>query len=257
MHPPLSRLFAVLFFSATIAAHAQVVQTDFGSGTESLPGGLAISTNDLLQTSLSSVSRSGSAGLGNTYFYREDSGYAVDLSRLYDGEFGSFGSTGLGSDGQYTVMPNNVTITFAFDLSINTAGYDLSAIRTFASWDDGRDGQSYHVLYSTVSAQSTFTSLYTLDPYNPSGFGGLATTVVQLTSSSGALATNVAALQFVFTGFESGGTAYREFDVIGAASAVPEPSTYAAIAGALSFIGVVLRRRSRTPRNAPRQATSA
>ncbi|MBI2511421.1 MAG: PEP-CTERM sorting domain-containing protein [Opitutae bacterium] len=241
--PHAYRFFAGMFAIAALSAHAQIVQTNFGSETESLPGGVTLSTTDLLQTSLSSASRTGSAGSGNTYFYREDSGYTVDISRLYDGDFGSFGSTGLGGDGHYTVMPNNVTITFTFDLSTNTSGYDLSAIRTFASWDDGRDGQRYEVQYSTASAPSTFTSLYTIASYNPSFVtGDPANTVVQLTASSGSLATNVAALRFFFTGFENGGTAYREFDVVGAA-AVPEPSTYAALVGLAALALVGLRRR--------------
>lgn len=240
-----------MFAIAALSTHAQIVQTNYSSETESLPNGVTLSTTDLLQTSLASASRTGASGSGNTYFYREDSGYTVDISRLYDGDFGTFGSSGLGGDGHYTVMPNNVTITFTFDLTTNTAGYDLSAIRTFASWDDGRDGQSYQVQYSTASAPSTFNSLYTIASYNPSFVtGDPANTVVQLTASSGSLATNVAALRFVFTGFENGGTAYREFDVVGAA-AVPEPSTYAALLG-LGALGAALVRRRRDAGNAGR-----
>jgi hypothetical protein len=253
VNPHVSRL-VILFFLVAVTAHAQVVQTNFSSSTESLPGGLTISDNDLLQTSLSSASRTGSAGFGNTYFYNENNGYTVDLSRLYDGDFGSFGSSGLGGDGHYTVMPNNVTITFAFDISTHIAGYDLSAIQTFASWDDGRDGQGYQVFYSTAAAPSTFTSLYTIASYNPSGLSDPATTVVQLTSSSGALATNVAALEFVFSGFENSGTAYREFDDIGTPSAIPEPSTYAVWAGTLALVAVVAMRRRKHNGNRPRQA---
>ena len=67
------------------------------------------------------------------------------------------------------------------------------------------------------------------------------------------LASGVAAVRYTFTGFETGASAYREFDAFGFATApaspppgvtaVPEPSTYglagAAVLGAL----VVLRRR--------------
>lgn len=204
-----------------------------------MPGEISISSSDLLQTNLLSSARSGAPGSGNTYFYREDSGYTVDISRLYDGALGTYGSSGLGGDGQYNVMPNNVTITFTFDLTTNTAGYDLSTIRTFASWDSGRNGQSYEVRYSTADAPTSFSTLYTIATYNPSD----STTMVQLSTISGNLASNVAALEFVFTGFENSGTGYREFDVLGAASVVPEPSTYTAFVGLAVFGLVFLRRR--------------
>jgi hypothetical protein len=91
---------------------------------------------------------------GDVAFYQEESGYNVVLSRLSDGQFGTSGSSGLGGDGNHTVMPSNVT---------PTVGY---------------------------------------------------------------LAENVSGLQFVFSGFENSGTAYREVDVTGIATPIPEPSFY-------------------------------
>jgi hypothetical protein len=47
----------------------------------------------------------------------------------------------------------------------------------------------------------------------------------------------------VFNGYQNGGTAYREFQVVGAADAVPEPSTYALFGlGALALV-VAYRRK--------------
>lgn len=247
--PPLAlRLFRFALFGLTAAgAGAQVVQTNSVSETSTLPGGLTISSTDLLQTQLASATRTGAAGSGNTYFYREDSDYTVDLARLSDGSLGSFGSSGLGSDGNYTVMPNNVTLTFTFDTSINTNGYSLSSIRTFASWDDGRDGQSYTVKYATVSDPGNYLTLHSLVAYNPA-VADESITAVELTAALGVLVTNVASLQFVFSGFENGGTAYREFDVIGTATptAIPEPSTYAILVGAAALAGTAIIRRRQT-----------
>ncbi|MBL9171085.1 MAG: hypothetical protein JNN07_25355 [Verrucomicrobiales bacterium] len=231
-------LSVALFGAAALTASAQIVQTDYVSATASIPGGLTLSATDLLQTQLASAARSAS---GDAAFYREESGYTVDLSRLSDGQFGTYGSSGLGGDGNYTVMPNNVTLTFTFDTSVNTLGYSLSAIRTFASWDDGRDGQSYSVKYATVFAPSTFNTLHTITPYNPSGLDDPANTLVELTPTVGYLAENVSGLQFVFSGFENSGTAYREVDVTGIATPIPEPSIYGVV---LCMVALLVRSKS-------------
>lgn len=220
------------------AAFAQVSYETASTIDGTVPG-YAISTTDLLQTSLSSATRSGS---GDAYFYREDSGYNVDLSRLYDGQFGTAGTYS-----NYTVMPNNVTLTFTFNTSVNTNGYNLTGIRTFASWDDGRDGQAYTVQYATVSAPTTWVSLGQVLNFNAAN-SNTASTMVAITDGSGTLASNVAGLRFVFAGYENSGTAYREFDVFGTA-AIPEPSTYAALLGALALGAAAWRRRSRIRQN--------
>lgn len=93
-------LTALLAFPA-LAAGA-VVQDNFSTTNGTLPGGGSIvQANNLLHTSLTSASRTG-AGVtdpGNTYFYRENNGtgYNVDLSRLYDGEFGESGGSAIAS----------------------------------------------------------------------------------------------------------------------------------------------------------------
>jgi hypothetical protein len=71
-----------------------------------------------------------------------------------------------------------------------------------------------------------------------------ALTSVELTSVVGSLVSNVAALQFVFNGFENGGTAYREFDVLGEAATAPEPAVWALGAGLAALTLTVWRRRA-------------
>jgi hypothetical protein len=219
-----------------------VVQTNFGTGDGTLPG-YAVSTADLLQTALASASRTGAPGSGDLYFYREDSGYTVDLSRLSDGAFGA-----MGADPSPSVLPNETALTFALDITANPDGYSLTHIRTYAGWDSGRDGQEYTVEYSTVSAPGTFVSLATVTRYDVTSFPlwefedhdgnpiffddtSNAHTLVELTHTSGVLAANVARLRFTFNGIENGGTGFREFDVIGAPTAVPEPAVAAVVAG--------------------------
>lgn len=221
-------LLAFAFVSAPLCLTAQVVQTNFSTNDGSTPG-FAVSSTDLLQTNLASVSGSG------TY-----NSHCDDLSLLHNGEF----NAGYG-DSRTVVQPNVATLTFNFDLTTNTAGYSLTSIRTYASWgDSGRDGQDYVVYYSTVSAPTDFIQLVDVNRFDAVADDETPSTMIQLTDSGGMLATNVASLRFAFSGVENGGTGYSEFDVEGSASAIPEPSTYAAIVGAAMMGFTVWRRRA-------------
>jgi len=216
---------------------AAVVQTNFSTENGSVPG-YAVSSTDLLQTALSSASRSGS---GDSFFYDESGGNTVDLSRLSDGDFGRSGGAP-----EVSVMPNHVAITFALDLALNPGGYSITSIRTFAGWDDGRDGQQYTVSYSTAATPNTFDSLIAINLFNAvdqddDGIND-AHTLVELTDTSGTLAVGVAQLRFTFSGVENDGTGFREFDVFGAPTAVPEPGVFATVAGA-GLLGFALWRK--------------
>jgi hypothetical protein len=190
----------------------------------------------------------------------------VELSRLSDGVLGPLGSTGLGGDGAYTVMPGVATIQF--DLA---GAFDLTAIRTYASWDDGRSGQGYVVKYATSVDPLTFNTLHTVTNWNnhisifptreetdwdtfetyevPNT--DTSTTLTTLTSDSGFLAEDVVSLQFVFSGYQNNGTAFREFQVEGSSAvrAVPEPSGMLGLAGLIAG-SAFLRRRNPGSRTA-------
>lgn len=224
---------ALITLGGVAGVSAGVIQTNTGSDG----GTFSVSGSDLLQTQLASASRTGAPGSGNTYFYREDSGYTVDLARLHDGQFGD-----LGGDPDSSIFPNQVSITFAFDVSVHTAGYNLTQIATYASWDTGRDAQQYTVEFSTVSAPNTFLSLASVARFEVDSDNDVSTKV-QLTDSTGTLAWNVAMLRFNFNGVENGGTAFREFDVFGIA-AVPEPQSWAMVGG-VGLLGFALARRFR------------
>lgn len=253
-------LLAALLGGGSPCLQAAVVQTNFGTGDGSVPG-YSVSATDVLQLYLASASRTGAPGSGDLYFYREDSGYTVDLGRLTDGTFGPAG----GNPGA-SVLPNQTAITFALNLTANPGGYTLTSIRAFAGWDSGRDGQAYTVEYSTASAPATFVSLATVTRYDVTSFplvesedddgnpifvedDSQASTLVELTDTGGLLAAGVAQLRFIFSGIENGGTAFREFDVIGSPTAVPEPTAFAVIAG-VGLLGFAVWRKPRAGRAA-------
>lgn len=233
-----------IFILSISLSTAATIQTNYGTGDGTTPGGQFLTNGNLLTTSLTSASRSGT-------FYREDSGYTVALGRLYDNALGPSGLSGLGSDGNYTVMPNHATIRF--DLN---GSYDIVAIRTYASWDDGRSGQGYTVQIATSANPTTFFALHTVAPFNNDDSifpvresydfdtdetifipdTDLSSTMVALTSSSGILASDVVSIQFLFNGYQNGGTAFREFQVEG----IPEPSV---LLLAMTFVPFLLRRR--------------
>lgn len=258
-------LGAVLGVVAASTAGATVVQTNFGTGDKSVPG-YAVSNTDLLQTALVSATRTGAPGLGDQYFYRENSGYTVYLARLSDGTFGTEGT-----ESAFTVMPNQVTLTFTLDTVAAPQGYAVERIRTYAGWDSGRDGQAYVVEYATVDAPGTFVTLATVTRFDNTSFPLMRTsyefddetheftevqvpdedyshTLVELTSVGGSLASNVAAVRFVFGGVENGGTGFREFDLIGEAmpAAIPEPARAAGLGAGFAGLAVIFRRRKRT-----------
>ena len=113
-------------------------------------------------------------------------------------------------------------ITYNLDTGTVPFGYDLTSINTYAGWrDPGRSEQDYTVLYSTVNAPNTFR---VLDSVFAPAYGGYPSdTTAFLTSGTGILASNVAAIQFSFPTTQNGYVGYRELDVLGLPSSVPIP----------------------------------
>ena len=242
-----------LVLLALPVAKAAVVQTNFGTGDGTIPGGTFASAGNLLVSNLSSASTLANGNFWDLY---------SNLERLYNNDLGTAGNF----DNEAVVMPNIATLQF----NLNGA-FNLTEIRTYASWDDGRDGQKYVVKYATAADPGTFTPLHSLTKFDNANFPLVneevydddgngtgnyiqvpykdkSSTMVSLTSNSGALAQNVVSLQFVFEdyldgdGYESGGTAFREFQVlVTSVSSVPEPGTF--LPAALLVAGAWLRRR--------------
>lgn len=142
-----------LILLALPIAKAAVIQTNFGTGDGTTPGGAFSSAGNLLSSNLSSA-----AILSGGTFYRQNDGYPVVAARLYDNALGTAGTT---ANGDYTVMPNSATIQF----NLNGA-FNLTEIRTYASWDDGRSGQQYSVKYATAAAPTSFNPLTSITQFN-------------------------------------------------------------------------------------------
>src|ERR1019366_7908872 len=90
-------------------------------------------------------------------------------------------------------------VSMTYTLPVTDNGYDITNIAVYGGWpDDGRNEQAYQVLYSTVSAPSTFVPLVNVD-YNPSFTSGKpSATRTTLVPATGAMVHNVAAVEINF-----------------------------------------------------------
>jgi hypothetical protein len=124
------------------------------------------------------------------------------------------------------------TYTAMLNTSLNTLGYRITEIRSFAGWNQNGSklaNQKYEFLVRRLG-DSGFTSLgtFTYAPFDNSDTAEAAATKMVLTALNGVIATGVDAVRFVVMdpGFNNGllfidGSVYFEFDVIGSAIPVP------------------------------------
>ena len=148
--------------------------------------------------------------------------FATGTPALTDGAFGPVDTTATYATGGAS---GGILLIYTFTNSVN--GSDLSNIVVYSGWaNNGRDGQFYDVLYSTVSAPTTFIPLTSIF-YNPAVAGGtpVAHRLAISTSTGAALAKNVGAIKFDFTpqvnNVENGYSGYAEIIVEGSNSAPP------------------------------------
>jgi len=124
------------------------------------------------------------------------------------------------------------TYTATLDTSINTLGYRITEVRSFAGWNQNGSklaNQKYE-LWVRVVGDAGFTSLgtFTYAPFDDADTAEAAATQMVLRRSNGVIATGIDAVRFVVMdpGFNNGvlyidGSVYFEFDVIGRAIPVP------------------------------------
>ncbi len=123
------------------------------------------------------------------------------------------------------------TCTFTLNTTVNTLGYNISAIRTFAGWNQNGSSlanQRIEVQVSTVR-NPTFKSLgiFQFTPFLNSSTAEAAASKMTLTPRQGFIASRVDAIRFVihdpgFNSNDSGpssvdGSVFQEIDVIGQA----------------------------------------
>ena len=106
------------------------------------------------------------------------------------------GLLGAASDiGSSVTPPNNSSVVFPLDTSVNFNGYHLTSFDTYCAWpNSGRDNQEISVSYSTTAAPEVFIKLAnaivrTGEPNN--------STHVRITPAAGFLASGVAAITVV------------------------------------------------------------
>lgn len=214
---------ASLLATSAFAATTVTNTTQFNSG-------FTVSSTDLLQTNLASFTSSGN-------FSREGE---IGFSALTNGVFGGQGNQGGG--GQAATADGSNIATFFFDSGLG-AGYNITAVDTYAGWDNYRGGQDYVLSYATASAPSTYTVLASV--FNDAKEGGNTNTHANIVGGGSGLATNVQSLRFEFgNNLTYGYAGYRQIDVQGVAAAVPEPETYALMLAGLAAMGFVARRRN-------------
>ncbi|WP_353564988.1 PEP-CTERM sorting domain-containing protein [Haloferula sargassicola] len=184
----------------------------------------------------------------------------ASMSASHPGQFpGTFPTTGL-NDGSaaangnlsYWATMNNgdpanwMPVTITFELTGSATGYDLTEIQSIAGWNDSYLGdQSFQLLLSIggggYSDFGTYTNTSTLN-------GGTNATLISLTDTTGAIASGVTGIQFVFmnpgsTQGGDGGTVIHELQAFGTPTVVPEPGVLGLGGWAAGLLGLARRRR--------------
>ncbi len=190
-------------------ANAVIVVTPekgVGTGTASFDLGTSASTVDLADSSQATFS-SFSAVAGNNQ----------DITQLNNG------AAGPASEGEHVVLvpASGAAFTINFNISVDTAGYDITGIKSFAGWNtqgNGRSNQGYDVTVGFVGGGSLLitSGTYTTTPFST------WTGVYMTDDDTGIMARGVQSITFSnFDEAAAGGVVvYHEFDVFGTPSTI-------------------------------------
>ena len=148
-----------------------------------------------------------------------------------------------------TPAAGGAVVTITLDTTTNTLGYDINSIVSLTGTGQGRAQQSYDVAVSQVGSSDFGASpLFSVRQDNPAqpdlGDGEVQVTT---TDTTGRLATGVDQLRITFfdVGTVEPEMMYREFDVFGAPTPVPEPAALALLAPLAYALTARRRRRHR------------
>ncbi len=222
-------LAALLLGAAIFTALPAQITTSTATGTQ---GTFTVSSTDLANagqpTFASLVINIGSALYGS------------NVAKLNDGTTYE-AADNLNTTPTLTPMEGSIII-FKFNTSINTQGYNLASIAVLTGSGQGRAGQNFVAYWTPVGSES-FNQLFSVN--QPTGDIEMRTNT--FFDGGGPLATGVGSMAFVFLNTGGAESMYREIDIFGtatgAAQAIPEPSTYATLIGAISLGLVWMRRR--------------
>jgi hypothetical protein len=162
-----------------------------------------------------------------------DTGYTP---LTFDGGTSTTAALNDGFQGVAYAPGNGALSSGAFDLDgtwtstfFLTGGFTLNEIDTIASWEPARASQAYTVSVRYVGSP-TFTPLTTVNYFVASD----SSSKVVITGTGGPLAVNVDAIQFDFVTPTGGAgppeSVYREIDVAGSETVVPEPASLGLVA---------------------------
>jgi alpha-L-rhamnosidase len=234
---------------AAMATNVAVLKFDFtfpdgGSRENGAAGYTAITVQGTAATSLTAPpivgtvsNQNSSSSFTPTWKIETNSLIAGQIPSvgLSSGNFtAAAGVTGVSAltDGTFGLASNLADYATCGSLAGQSVTYALNAamitnIVVYSGWqNNSRDGQFYNILYSTVSAPSTFIPLAGVS-YNPAVTGVSANRVAITTSTGAPLATNVAFIKFDFTqqsgSLDNGYSGYAEIIVQGTNGPVAQP----------------------------------
>lgn len=175
-----------------------------------------VSTNDLAHTNQASF----------LSLVDNNGGILVDhLANINDGVAGTSAQ-----DGEMISLEAEDSFTITFDTSVNTLGYDITNINTYAAWNPGSSGRANQGYDVTVTYMDDSTELVSSGTYEPNTSPVRSWTAVYMTPKAGndVIAGGVKAITFSnFDEYLDGVTAgdvivYREFDVLGTPTVAKE-----------------------------------
>jgi hypothetical protein len=176
------------------------------------------SNADLLQTALTSHAITG---------YSPNSTGGNPVTVLFNGSAGA--TTGAGGGDQNQTMVETVAggadgwhADFHLDTTTNANGYDINTISSISGWNSALHNQNFQLLIHQVGTDPLlFVSLGNFAASDSATNAVIVVTVYN--DTTGPLATGVDVVRFVSTGGLRG--SYRELDVAGAPTVIPEPAT--------------------------------
>ncbi|MDF7825993.1 PKD domain-containing protein [Pontiellaceae bacterium B12227] len=174
------------------------------------------STNDLANTNQAS------------FLSIDDNNGGIVVAQVANINDGATGTSA--NDGNQVALEAEDSFTITFDTSVNTFGYDITNINTYAAWETGGGGRANQGYDVTVTYVDNSTELVSSGTYEPNTSPVNSWTAVYMTPKAGndVIASGVKAITFSnFDEYADGATptdviTYREFDVLGTPTAPTE-----------------------------------